>query len=108
MPDEGPPGVPGAHRDVDGRKHAQTLAGQRASCRHRFAQPRGGVVFGIGERFLMERRAADLAEEADFPLDAFDLALFNFGRPADARATMGATAEPDPALRERVERALGL
>ena len=65
-------------------------------------------VFGIGERFLMERRAADLAEEADVPLDAFDLALFNFGRPADTRATMGSRAEPDPALRERVERALGL
>jgi hypothetical protein len=65
-------------------------------------------VFGIGERFLMERRAADLAEEADVPIDAFDLALFNFGRPADARATMGSTAEPDPALRDGVERALGL
>jgi hypothetical protein len=65
-------------------------------------------VFGIGERFLMERRAADLAEEADVPLDAFDLALFNFGQPETARATMGSRAEPDPDLRNRVERALGL
>ena len=65
-------------------------------------------VFGIGERFLMERRAADLATEADVPLDAFDLALFNFGQPEDARATMGSTAEPDVELQDRVERALGL
>ena len=65
-------------------------------------------VFGIGERFLMERRAADLAAEADVPLDAFDLALFNFGQPETGRATMGSAAEPDPDLRDRVERALGL
>jgi hypothetical protein len=65
-------------------------------------------VFGIGERFLMERRAADLAAEADVPLDAFDLALFNFGQPETARATMGSTAVPDPDLQARVERALGL
>jgi hypothetical protein len=65
-------------------------------------------VFGIGERFLMERRAADLAAEADIPLDAFDLALFNFGQPETARATMGSTAVPDPELQARVEHALGL
>ncbi|HEV2999448.1 MAG TPA: hypothetical protein VGW75_01820 [Solirubrobacteraceae bacterium] len=65
-------------------------------------------VFGIGERFLMERRAADLASEAGVPLDALDLALFNFGQPPDARATMGSAAEPGAELRARVERALGV
>ncbi len=65
-------------------------------------------IFGIGERFLMERRAADLAAEADVPLDAFDLALFNFGQPETARATMGSTAEPDPDLQDRLEQVLGL
>jgi hypothetical protein len=65
-------------------------------------------VFGIGERFLMERRAADLAAEADVPLDAFDLALFNFGQTEDRRATMGSAVAPDADVRERVERALGL
>ena len=65
-------------------------------------------VFGIGERFLMERRAADLAAEADVPLDAFDLALFNFGQPENRRATMGSAVSPDEALRDRVERALGV
>ena len=65
-------------------------------------------VFGIGERFLLERRVADLAAEAGIPLDAFDLALFNFGQPQEARATMGSTAEPDAELRTRVEHALGV
>lgn len=65
-------------------------------------------VFGIGERFLLERRVADLAAEAEIPLDAFDLALFNFGQPQAARATMGSRAEPDAELRARVEHALGV
>ena len=65
-------------------------------------------VFGIGERFLLERRAADLAEEAGVPLAALDLALFNFGQAETARATMGSPAEPEPELQARVERALGL
>jgi len=61
-------------------------------------------VFGIGEKFLLERRARDLAEAADVPVAALDLALWNFG--ARERATMGARAEPDDALRDRVRRAL--
>jgi hypothetical protein len=65
-------------------------------------------VFGIGERFLMERRAAQLAAEAGVPLDALDLALFNFGQPEEARATMGSRAQPDEELRARVERALAV
>jgi hypothetical protein len=65
-------------------------------------------VFGIGDGFLLERRATDLAEAAQVPLSALDLALFNFGQPEQARATMGSTAEPDAGLREQVERALGL
>ena len=65
-------------------------------------------VFGIGDGFLLERRATDLAEAAGVPLAALDLALFNFGQPETARAAMGATGEPDPELRARVERALGV
>jgi hypothetical protein len=65
-------------------------------------------VFGIGDAFLLERRSADLAEAAGVPLAALDLALFNFGQPEPARATMGASASTDEALRERVESALGL
>jgi hypothetical protein len=65
-------------------------------------------VFGIGDAFLLERRSSDLAEEASVPLAALDLALFNFGQPENARATMGSTAEPDPELRSHVEHVLGV
>ena len=63
-------------------------------------------VFGIGDTILLERRAAELAAAAGVPLDALDLALFNFGRPEGERATMGSAATPDGALRERVQGAL--
>jgi hypothetical protein len=63
-------------------------------------------VFGIGDPLLLERRAAELTEACGVPLDALDLALFNWGRSADAdgdvagagRATggLGPDAEPDP------------
>ena len=65
-------------------------------------------VFGIGDAFLLERRAADLAEAAGVPLASLDLALFNFGQTEQARATMGASAGSDPELQERVEAALGV
>lgn len=65
-------------------------------------------VFGIGDAFLLERRAADLAEASEVPVAALDLALFNFGRPEDRRATMGASASADPGAQARVEAALGL
>jgi hypothetical protein len=65
-------------------------------------------VFGIGDGFLLERRAADLAQAAEVPLGALDLALFNFDQPEDRRATMGSAAEPDATLVERVENALGV
>jgi hypothetical protein len=65
-------------------------------------------VFGIGDALLLERRVAELAAAAEVPLAAMDLALFNFGQPEAARATLGARVQPDPALRERIERTLGL
>ena len=65
-------------------------------------------VFGIGDTFLLERRAADLATAVEVPLGALDLALFNFGRPEQRRATMGARATADPELQAGVEAALGL
>lgn len=65
-------------------------------------------VFGIGERLLLERRAADLAEAAGVPLDALDLALFNFAQPEGRQATMGARARADGDLVARLEAALGL
>ena len=65
-------------------------------------------VFGIGDGFLLERRASDLAAAAEVPLAALDLALFNFGQSEDARATMGSAGQGDEALRARVEGALGV
>ena len=65
-------------------------------------------VFGIGDRLLMERRAGELAAAAGVPLDALDLALFNFNQPDAARATMGTNVQPDPGLVAQVESALGL
>ena len=63
-------------------------------------------VFGIGDTINLERRAGELVEAAGVPPDALDLALFNFGRAPGTRATMGSTAQPDEALRERIRHAL--
>jgi hypothetical protein len=51
-------------------------------------------VFGIGDKMLLERRARDLADAAELPVETFDLALFNWAAPARGRATMGSTAAP--------------
>ncbi len=62
-------------------------------------------VFGIGDRMLLERRARDLADAADVPVDALDLALFNWAAPELGRTTMGsraAAAEDDVAAIEGV------
>ena len=48
-------------------------------------------VFAIGDRAVLERRAAELAETADVPLEALELALFNWGRAEPERATLGAS-----------------
>jgi len=65
-------------------------------------------VFGIADRFLLERRAAELADACGVPIEALDLALANFGRP-DGRVTQGAGAvEPDLEAQVRAEDALGV
>jgi Alpha-glutamyl/putrescinyl thymine pyrophosphorylase clade 3 len=62
-------------------------------------------VFGIGDPMLLARRATDLAEAAELPLEALDLALFNWGQPSGGRVTMGAGAA-DPELRAGAAAAL--
>jgi hypothetical protein len=65
-------------------------------------------VFGIGDALLLERRAAELAQECAVPVAALDLALYNWASP-DARATVGfGGVEGDPEARERSLAALGL
>jgi hypothetical protein len=65
-------------------------------------------VFGIADPLLLERRAAELAGAVEAPVEALDLALYNWSLPA-ARATLGfAEDAADEPLRERVESALRL
>jgi hypothetical protein len=64
-------------------------------------------VFGIGDTVLLGRRASDLAEEAAVPLEALDLALFNWGQPSAGRVTFGA-GEPDEVIRASAADALGV
>jgi hypothetical protein len=64
-------------------------------------------VFGIGDPILLGRRASDLAEEAEVPVEALDLALFNWGQPSAGRVTFGA-GEPDEGIRARAAGALGV
>ena len=65
-------------------------------------------ALGIGDTLLLERRAADLAEAANLPLEALDLGLYNWG--VGTRASMGLEpgAAPDPAALDAARAALGL
>lgn len=72
-------------------------------------------VFGIGDTLLLERRAADLAEACELPIEVLDVGLWNWGRPParpmvpGGRATLGAPAdEPDADAYTRAASALGL
>jgi hypothetical protein len=67
-------------------------------------------VFGIADALLIDRRAAALAEACDVPLEALDLALFNWQRGPEGRATLGAgaAARADTAARDRAAAALGV
>lgn len=67
-------------------------------------------VFGIADPLLIDRRAAALAEAAEVPLEALDLALFNWQRGEERRATLGAgpAARADTSGRERAAAALGV
>jgi hypothetical protein len=67
-------------------------------------------VFGIGDSLLIDRRAQDLAAEAEVPVAALDLALANLDRPAGRpRMTIGASADAaDPDAWARAAAALGV
>jgi hypothetical protein len=62
-------------------------------------------VFGIGDPVLLERRAQALAQAIATPIEALDLALWNWSAPSDEeRATLGFA--PDTLDAHAVERAL--
>lgn len=67
-------------------------------------------ILGIGDPVLLQRRQRELAHGVDVPVEALDLALFNWSAPGDGseRYRAGSEAEIDPEERERIARALGL
>jgi hypothetical protein len=66
-------------------------------------------VFGIGDTVLLERRARALADAAELPIEALDLALSNWGaRGWSERATYGSTAVVDERERDAIARVLGV
>ncbi len=65
-------------------------------------------VFGIGDKILLERRARTLADALELPIEALDLALFNWGARGGARATYGSTAVAPDAEREAIGAVLGV
>jgi hypothetical protein len=65
-------------------------------------------AFGIGDSLLLERRAAALAEASGVPVEALDVALYNWERTDRATLGMGSTLEPDPDALENARAALGL
>jgi Alpha-glutamyl/putrescinyl thymine pyrophosphorylase clade 3 len=65
-------------------------------------------VFGIGDALNLRRRSAQLAEGAGVPVEALDLALFNWARAPEDRVTAGARVTGDPERRAAIGRALRL
>jgi hypothetical protein len=66
-------------------------------------------ILGIGDPVLLQRRQSDLAHAANVPVEALDLALYNWAAPSpEARVAAGSTVEAEPEERARVARALGL
>jgi hypothetical protein len=63
-------------------------------------------AFGIGDPLLLERRAAQLAQAGGAPLEALDLALYNWGR--TEHITVGVAVEPSPEVLEATFAALGV
>jgi hypothetical protein len=65
-------------------------------------------VFGIGDKILLERRARTLADAVDVPIEALDLALFNWGARGGVRATFGSTVVVSDVGREAIAAVLGV
>jgi hypothetical protein len=65
-------------------------------------------VFGIGDPLLLERRAAELADAAEVPIEALDLALFNWGQTGERSRGGVDSGAADPESRDRAADALGV
>ena len=65
-------------------------------------------ILGIGDPLLLERRAGQVASACGVPLDALDLAFYNWSRPGE-RVTLGLGPwEPDAEVEQRARVALRL
>jgi hypothetical protein len=64
-------------------------------------------ILGIGDPVLLQRRQRELAHGAGVPVEALDLALYNWSS-GEERYTAGSAAVVDEGERERIARALGL
>ena len=65
-------------------------------------------AFGIGDPLLLERRAADLAQACEVPIESLDLALHSWGSGSRVPGGLPEEAEGDPLLLEQAQAALGL
>lgn len=65
-------------------------------------------ALGIGDPLLLERRAAELAEACEVPLEALDLALHNWGSGGRVADGLPEDIGPDEGLLEQARGALGL
>ncbi len=65
-------------------------------------------VLGIGDSMLLERRAAELADACELPLEALDVGFYNWGRGQRATLGLGLSAEPDAQALAPITAALGL
>ncbi len=65
-------------------------------------------VLGIGDAMLLERRAADLAAACGLPLAALDLGFYNWEQGSRAGVGIDPSTEPDPAVLDAAQAALGL
>jgi hypothetical protein len=65
-------------------------------------------VLGIGDPLLLERRALELAQACELPLEALDLGLYNWERGERATLGLGSAEPPEDAAIAPVRAALGL
>jgi hypothetical protein len=65
-------------------------------------------ALGIGDPLLLERRASELAQACEVPIEALDLGLHNWGSGSRVTDGLPEDAEGDPLLLEQAQSALGL
>jgi hypothetical protein len=65
-------------------------------------------ALGIGDPMLLERRAADLAEACEVPLEALDLAFYNWDTGGEYGSGVVRDPEAEPGPADAVRSALGL